>query len=148
MRLPERIPIFIKLVDFDKLEKHWDTDISQKLRSSINLQSETIKYWEDNFDQRFGQMLINQGLISDSFHIWNDEYDEILKSQGVAEREFMFWGKNYDKDMNKLPETQYVLIKDMDTDHIKNILDGGWVKFNKKYYEIFLNELKHRNEIN
>ena len=32
------------------------------------------------------------------------------------------WGKNYDKDMNRLPKTEYILLKDLDTDHIYNIL--------------------------
>jgi len=37
-------------------------------------------------------------------------------------RAVMEWGKNYDKEGNRLPETQYVLIKDLDIDHIYAIL--------------------------
>ena len=37
-------------------------------------------------------------------------------------REQFVWGKNYDKDNNLLPKTQFIKLKDLDTDHIINIL--------------------------
>ena len=37
-------------------------------------------------------------------------------------RESFKWGKNYDKDNNPLPKTEWVLLKDLDTSHIVNIL--------------------------
>lgn len=56
------------------------------------------------------------------------------------------WGRNYDKDMNRLPSTEWILIKDMETDHIKAILDGGWC--NSDYYtEVFNDELKKREHV-
>ncbi len=59
-------------------------------------------------------------------------------------RENLRWGKNYDKDMNMLPETEWMLIKDMTTDHIEAILEGGYANGNDFYVEIFNNELKFR----
>jgi len=37
-------------------------------------------------------------------------------------RDGFIWGRNYDKDMNKLPETEYIALKDLTTEHIKAIL--------------------------
>lgn len=39
------------------------------------------------------------------------------------EREWVLWGKNYDKDMNRLPQTEWIPIKDLDTEHIYKILE-------------------------
>jgi len=73
-------------------------------------------------------------------------------------RESFKWGKNYDKDNNPLPKTEWVLLKDLDTSHIINILiyftnklkideinvksslDKQWVA----YHLFFLEELKYR----
>lgn len=73
-------------------------------------------------------------------------------------RESFKWGKNYDKDNNPLPKTEWVLLKDLDTSHIVNILiyftnqikidginvksslDKQWVA----YHLFFLEELKYR----
>lgn len=59
-------------------------------------------------------------------------------------RQYLTWGNNYDKDMNRLPETIYNPIKDMTSDHIQAILDGGWAKNNPFYEELFKEELKFR----
>ena len=73
-------------------------------------------------------------------------------------RESFKWGKNYDKDNNPLPKTEWVLLKDLDTPHIINILiyftnnlkiDGINVKssLDKQwiaYHLFFLEELKYR----
>jgi hypothetical protein len=59
-------------------------------------------------------------------------------------RQYLTWGSNYDKDMNRLPETIYNPIKDMTSDHIQAILDGGWAKNNPFYEELFKEELKFR----
>jgi hypothetical protein len=73
-----------------------------------------------------------------------DEEDDILLSQGYQPRDIYFWGRNFDKDMNQLPKTEWILIKDMSTEHIKNILDGGWVKDGNPYKTYFEEELKLR----
>lgn len=67
-------------------------------------------------------------------------------------REQYKWGVNYDKDMNKLPETKYVLLKDLDTEHILNIITyilnriPKIINYNNKMtIEIFVEELKYRH---
>ena len=72
--------------------------------------------------------------------------DLTIEDDGSHElrRQYLTWGNNYDKDMNRLPETIYNPIKDMTSDHIQAILDGGWSKNNTFYEEIFKEELKFR----
>ena len=69
-----------------------------------------------------------------------------IKDDGTHElrRQYLTWGNNYDKDMNRLPKTVYNPIMDMSTEHIQSILDGGWVKNNSFYEELFKQELKFR----
>ena len=73
-------------------------------------------------------------------------------------RESFKWGKNYDKDNNPLPKTEWILLKDLDTSHIVNILkyfteklikENGIVTFSidkqwVAYHLFFLEELKSR----
>lgn len=122
MRPKERIPIFLKLVDFNKLEDKWEINISQDLRGII-LSEKVIDYWLENPDQRFGQILINLGLIADDLIIWINEENDILIEQGIDPKEFLLWGINYDKDKNSLSETQWKLCKDLESDHIQKILE-------------------------
>ncbi len=75
-------------------------------------------------------------------------------------RQQFTWGKNFDKNNNRLPETQYILLKDLDTDHILNILSyftnnlynkviQNENKVDKEWciiHEIFIQELIYRNE--
>lgn len=142
MRLKERIPIFLKYVNFDFLEQRWNTDISQELRGLI-LHKTIRNYWLNQPDLRFGQMLINLEYLPDKINLWLDEEKDILDAQGISPRHTMLWGNNYDKDMNILPETIWRPIAEMNTEHIKAILDGGWAK-NPKYKEVFEDELKLR----
>lgn len=121
MRPPERIDIFLENIDWDFLSERWDIKIDEDLQKKI-LSEDNIKDWKAFPDLRFGQLLINNGIIPDTFNIWYDEDDEILRKQGVDLREFVFWGLNYDEDENLLPKTKYRLIKNLDTKHIRKIL--------------------------
>lgn len=37
-------------------------------------------------------------------------------------REQFIWGKNYDENNNRLPKTEWILLKDMTTSHISGVL--------------------------
>jgi hypothetical protein len=142
MRLKERIPIFLKYVNFDFLQERWNTDISQYVRGLI-LQKVVKEYWLSNPDLRFGQMLINLEYLPDNLIIWNDEERDILDAQGIPKREIMLWGNNYDKDMNQLPKTIWRPIAEMSTKYIQAILDGSWAK-NPEYKKVFEEEIQLR----
>ena len=146
MRPKERIPIFLNNIDLNKLEERWDIDIPQTVRGLI-FSKPIRRYWLKNPDQRFGQILINLEYIPDRLTIWMDDDLDILINQGCEPREVMFWGKSYDKDMNPLPEIEWILIKDMTTDHIKAILkdvEENRMGIRKDYKEVFENEIKLR----
>ena len=71
-------------------------------------------------------------------------------------REQFTWGKNYDENNKKLPQTEYLLLKDMTTSHISGVLryfteqltigqvvSNYWIA----YHLIFLYELENRLKV-
>lgn len=75
----------------------------------------------------------------------NKDY-ETVDASSIHEyiRENISWGRNFNEKGERVP-TKYILIKDLGTEHIKAILDGGFgVKRVRHYLE---NELKWRNII-
>ena len=82
-----------------------------------------------------------------SFDI-NDYVEMSVYDDGdhIKRRENMRWGVNYDKDMNKLPETEWRRIMDLNEDHINAIIDNGYVSGNKFYEDVFKDELEYRNK--
>lgn len=150
MRPKERIKIFFRLIDWKFLSNRWEIEnLSSKMLNNkpyINISEQWLKYP----DMRFGQLLINLGLIEDNLKIWLDEEVNILKDQGVNLREFLLWGSIYDKDKNLLDNITYRLIKDLDTNHIKNILKDfkeSDKKLNPLFEKTFKEELKLREEL-
>lgn len=57
------------------------------------------------------------------------------------QREWLVWGRNYDKDMNLLPQTEWIPIKDLTTDHIYNILK---LNIPNSYRRLFEDEILFR----
>lgn len=72
--------------------------------------------------------------------------DLTIMDDGTHElrREHLLWGKNYTKEGKLMKGTLYVPIKDLDTDHIEAILDGGYSKEGTFYNSVFKEELKYR----
>lgn len=66
-------------------------------------------------------------------------YDDGLQS---TRREFCHWGVNFDKNMNPLEFTKWVKIKDLDTDHIYNILQLS--NLDSFYREVLMDEIVER----
>jgi len=61
-------------------------------------------------------------------------------------REHFTWGRNFDRLMNRLPETEWILLKDLTTEHIENIIDGD---YSRDYVrELFIQEIEYRKETN
>lgn len=63
-------------------------------------------------------------------------------------REDYKWGKNFDKDGNKLEKTEWVLLKDLETDHIYRIIEYLVERLDKlsdsTAFYIMLQELVYR----
>jgi len=152
MRPKERIPIFLKLVDWNKLlVERWEI----KEINGIEFKSRSNDYYKHVFedewlkvpDQRIGQLMINSGFLPDQMNIWMDEEHDILHDQGIDTKEFLLWGVNFDKDRNKLPETQWKLCTELETDHIAKILDEvneGLYVIGKLYTDTFESILDER----
>lgn len=152
MRRPERIPIFLELIDGKLTEVilncynlNFDGDVLQQdVRLYYGKLPEIERFWTDNPDLRFSQVLIAKEIIPNIPGSWYYmEENDILKKLGIEPREYLLWGQVFDKDMNRLPEPIYRPIKDLDTGHIQAILDGNWCRLDN-YKECFKNELKLR----
>jgi hypothetical protein len=68
--------------------------------------------------------------------IYEEETNHFLR------RECIFWGVNYTKEMIRLPETEWRVIKDLETSHIKAILKTQSI--NEFLVEVFYEELEWR----
>lgn len=153
MRNPQRIDIFLnKIKEDDNLEKvltkifklNVDEDAIKIVKSGYNV---IEIFWKENPDWRFSQVLVNTGLLPNYPGFWYYIEDEdILIELGCEPKDIYFWGTNFDKDMNPLEETKWNLIRDLSTEHIEAIVDGGFVKKYDKYYDIFIQELYKRHE--
>jgi hypothetical protein len=152
MRPKERIPIFLGNIDFTKLEERWQIPLSLSLREKIlEPNGYVIRYWMENYDQRFGQMLINLELIEDHLPIWVDEDLNILLEQGCPARDVVMWGSIYDENGNALPAIKYRIIRDMNTSHINAILkdiEDKKYRLPDAYIEVFTKEIEYRNNQN
>ena len=146
MRNSKRIPICLKLLFQNKILYHFlGTDTSgwaKKLHENWDL---IEKEWLKSPDQRFGQLLSNLGLVPKDIkdYIWNIEEDDWLIKNGYCNIEdIKFWGINYYKNGKQRKTTKFKLLKNLDVDHIKNIIkffeDQNMLhKLNKDYLEYF-----------
>lgn len=79
--------------------------------------------WERNPDLRFGQLLINLGIVEDGRE-WNKEMIDYPFPHKVA-REIFTWGKYTGSIPFKgilIDTRKDIFIKDLEASHIKNIL--------------------------
>ena len=100
--------------------------------------SEDEKYFIDaSFDEN--------GDISYVRVVGNKDYEKIDSYfvHGYI-RENISWGRNFNEKGERVP-TKYILIKDLGTEHIKAILDGGFGGKRIRHY--LENELEWRNII-
>ena len=147
MRLKERIPNFIEKVNIENLLLNiWELPVSKETIESIKKDLPRIQQlWTEYPDERFSQTLVNNNYIPNYQGFWYYmEESEILKEQGVDASEYLFWGQNYDEKGKRLPETRYRLIKELDTDHIKTILNEGHTEEGSEYHKALTKELEKR----
>ena len=147
MRNKLRIPICLKLLFQNKILHHF---LSTKVYKNVHYIKllhqnwELIeKEWNDCPDYRFGQLLSNLNLVDKDTEnrIWNIEEDDWLIKNGYCNIEdIKFWGVNYYKNGKQRKTTKCVLLKDLKTDHIQNIikfLEGRLHRIPVKYLEYF-----------
>lgn len=127
MRNPNRIPICLNFLLNDDILKKFLNTFSNKLLDNVMENYDEIKQtWLENPDLRFGQLLCNLRLIPDidiENHIWNIEEDDwLIKNDYCNFEDIKFWGVNYYKNGKKRKSVKYKLLRDLDLEHIKNII--------------------------
>lgn len=152
MRNRERIPIFLNYLNEDFIHrlfiKWFNTNFEDVEKRIIKEKRKVKKFWIANHDLRFSQVLVNMGYIDNIPGIWYyDEDQQVLLDLGCPPREVMLWGQNFDKDMNRLPVTNWIKIKDMTTDHIKAVISFMGEKLPKRYKSVFQAELELRKAV-
>lgn len=157
MRRPERIPIIMEVLkDHDKLVNVLSTygeEFIQYLPHVVDKLNTIEDIWKQIPDYRLSQILIYQDVIPNIPGMWfyKEDEDVMVESGCLEERDIYFWGKNFTKEGKKLSQTEYILIKDMGTSHIKSILrdnEEGLMTTSKKYLEMFNRELNYRKIYN
>lgn len=167
MRRPERIPIILELLK-DNTNKRKVLGVYFTPKEGTQLEvgmpyfeiDNIVKKWDEMFEEfsafwkqipdlRLSQVLVNYDILINYAGFWYYLDDEItmISTNLLQPRDIYFWGQNYDKDLNKLPETNWLLIKNMSKDHIEAILKDvkdEKIKVGEKYIEYFNNELKLR----
>lgn len=130
MRNKERVPLVLDIINWFNFIQN-NTGLS-KLDENLSIIVNNIKdnedkikeYWLDCPDLRLGQLLIIKGFAPDQLgSLWYIEEDDwLIKEDYCNIEDIKFWGRNYDKDMNRLSCTEYVLLKNLTTDHIEAII--------------------------
>ena len=147
MRNSKRIPVVLDLMLNKEILLHFLNTSSQKLIDDLyNNWEEIEEEWLKYPDCRLGQLLVNLNLIPSKDienYIWNIEEDDWLIKNGYCNIEdIKFWGVNYYKNGKQRKTTKFKLLKDLDIDHIRNIIIffekyNSLDKLNKEYLEYF-----------
>lgn len=146
MRRIERIPIIINFFKTNKIKILRDFIGQKEVAPIVENWDEIEKEWNNHPDYRMGQLLINMGLISAGKTWLEEEVDWLTEYNYFKFEELHFWGRNYDKDMNQLPRTEFIPLKDLTTDHIKAIIkfikEQGQ-QLSSEYLEYFKKRINH-----
>lgn len=167
MRLIERLPVILNIFKDDEIKLkflYYQYGVSEDSSNSVkklieervqqmlsNWKDREDTLWEEwlmRQDQRLIQLLVNLDVTGHFPHDYQcEESDWLLEHDLVQYRDILFWGQNFDENDVQLPETKYVLIKDMELDHVKAILkankDRG-IPVSGTLLKVFNNELDRR----
>lgn len=156
MRNPKRLPILWKFFTKKKNFKLYLRDIVQvESKNEIEHLTEVFfeKYKEAkefhkvNPDLRFSQIIQIFVVYKQGFWYYIED-DIMLIKLGLEPREILYWGNRFNKNNKLLKKINYILIKDMNTEHIETILKEHHTS-NLMYIKAFETELKLReNEKN
>lgn len=151
MRPPHRIPLMLQHLDWilfmEKIQIP-EEDVFDVIDNIVTNLPKIKKYWTQNPDLRLIQVLVNLRFIPYTIGFWYyyEETDFMIGVMNVPAREILMWGQNYDKNNNLLRKTKWRFIKDMNTDHIKAILES-MLPISYLHKIVFEYELKLREKI-
>ncbi len=148
MRPIERIPIFIKLIDWKdllvnifRLYKKDQKELDKVLNYINDNIDEITDFWKECQDLRISQVLVSMNIIPNSSGMWYYmEEDDILLQQGNNLADILLWGtfgKSGKDPFKRIP------ISSMTTDHIQACLDNV-PNIHPKYIQTMKKELKDR----
>ena len=146
----ERITPFLEKVKIKKvIDDVWKLPVdSSYVKHLFDKNVDVIKeFWLENPFLRFSQVLVNLGILPNIPGIWYYMEDsDILTALGYNPEDILLWGINYDKDMKLLPKTIYKPISELNSDHLRAIINGGFVNRNKQYRQLMCKVLRSRGE--
>jgi hypothetical protein len=147
MRQAKRIPIVLEKIPWkvflsDMTELKNNSKVLDAIVLNVTRHLDVIKKkWKEVPDWRLGQLLINEGIVPDYTKLFYTEEDDWLIQHGYCRVEdIKFWGNSYDKEGNRLSETRWVLLKDLDDAHIAAIIDffdDRGLTINEQYKQYF-----------
>lgn len=141
VRVKERLPIVYNIFKgrkdlfFKYIENVDEQSWERFIENYESLLESNIKY----FDTRFGQHLINQGIIQDNNAWYKEEVDFLVKEGVVKYEEIHFWGS---RGLNGNEPLKFIPLKDLTDDHIKNIVRDV-PNLNSQYLEYFNSRLNN-----
>lgn len=148
MRNPLRIPIILDKIDLVQFIKDLKVfDIDEIINVSMVDVNKIREYWLKHPDLRLTQVLVGLEIIPNTLGFWfyTEETDYVVQKGILNFDEINYWGINYDKDNIKLPETIWKPLKELEIDHIRNILkwfDDNEGYINKSYRDYFEKRLR------
>jgi hypothetical protein len=123
MRNKKRIPICLELFSNKEALIEFLHVPSEQTITTIYDKWEVVKvFWTFNPDLRFGQLLINLGLVEDGHYWFTEETDWLVNNGYCKPEDINFWGVNFFKNGKQRKHTKHKLLKDLTDDHIENII--------------------------
>lgn len=122
MRPKERIRHYVSVFNPEKL-KTISRDFNVQLYRANKF--EFYEFWLENPDLRLIQALIcfRAGvLMVDEHYFSTEDIDYFMGFQGEKQENVKYWGSNYKENGKRRKNTKWVLLKELDTDHIINIV--------------------------
>lgn len=141
MRKKERIPVVLEF--FKNNEKAFNefTLTEKNFHDFINKFSDIEEKWLEYPDLRFGQLLINMGIIPDNSSLHKEEDQWLINHNYINIEDIMTWTSYFNKEGEKLKQSKTVFLKDLTDDHIENIINFVDVK---KLYPGYENYFRKR----
>ena len=142
MRIKERIPVVLKLIDWCLFLKHIeakDFDIN-KIKDKID-SNELTEYWNSYPDLRLVQVLVNMNLIDsmNGFKYYVEETDYLIDVQKIKPEKILFWGT---RGKDGKGDVKYIALENLESTHIENILKTQNLK--GEYFSILRQLLRKR----
>jgi len=139
-RPKERIPIVLKHIDWTHFIDFIGCDsVMEDIMPNIKLIKD---YWNNNYDQRLVQVLVNLDLVDYHTNYYKyhlEETDYLIDNGFIKPEKIILWG-TYGKDGKQ--KLKYIPLDDLESSHIEAILKIK--NLNSKYMQLMETILRKR----